>query len=656
MKCSQCGKEFDAEELKDGLCAECRPAEENKTAQEELSEQNKEGAESQKELRQENEEGTEAPETSQKKSSKKKIFFAAAVIALAAAAAAFFFLSPKEQKVSAQEHENPTALAYITEDEVALAKGTRTVSLYRNEAKGGTAKEQVSQLMGSSVPYIGEKNYLELANGEIVYIPLSMTSMQNMTGKLCVRTASGDEKVLDEEASVIYCHGDNSVYYNKMVDDKLVQTRYLNGELTPMSEIVGKENIVAVKASADDSLLQVLELDENQNTVAGGYFYNGKLHLLDPKYMVFDISDSGKDVFVMESDEQTGLVTLYRVKDLETEELEKLGSGMTEAVLYEDGSLAFLADCNIEANPNNPIGSIYLYQPETQTVEKQADNAVALVESEIRNKGWMNENGRDITTSELSRDFGRDKPLFAGQVHYIDAQGNLCASSAQAATVGESGLQGFVICEDFYNVDDYSFNDEIVFATGTKDYLYWSRGPELFRYRLGSMEQPEVIPLDESVEEKVEENAAQVGYLTSGSGDIIEETQESLVLKNFSDYSSITLLQNVGTLTLAGLNNDGTEIYFISEDGSLYAQTVTGRGNPKRIDSNVVQAQATSEGLYYVVGVEKPVEPVVGESGEEVQPQEPEYQYNLMFREYGKRKSVEVAQNVNTIAVLHVAQ
>ena len=154
----------------------------------------------------------------------------------------------------------------------------------------------------------------------------------------------------------------------------------------------------------------------------------------------------------------------------------------------------------------------------------------------------------------------------------------------------------------------------------------------------------------------MEENAAQVGYLTSGSGDIIEETQESLVLKNFSDDSSITLLQNVGTLTLAGLNNDGTEIYFISEDGSLYAQTVTGRGNPKRIDSNVVQAQATSEGLYYVVGVEKPVEPVVGESGEEVQPQEPEYQYNLMFREYGKRKSVEVAQNVNTIAVLHVAQ
>ena len=57
-----------------------------------------------------------------------------------------------------------------------------------------------------------------------------------------------------------------------------------------------------------------------------------------------------------------------------------------------------------------------------------------------------------------------------------------------------------------------------------------------------------------------------------------------------------------------------------------------------------------------MVGVEKPVEPVVGESGEEVQPQEPEYQYNLMFREYGKRKSIEVAQNVNTIAALHVAQ
>lgn len=73
--------------------------------------------------------------------------------------------------------------------------------------------------------------------------------------------------------------------------------------------------------------------------------------------------------------------------------------------------------------------------------------------------------------------------------------------------------------------------------------LTWSRGADLYRYNLGSMEEPQMIPLNESVEEKAQEVTAQVGYITIGSGDILEETNQTLVLKKFSDESSVTVLE-----------------------------------------------------------------------------------------------------------------
>lgn len=101
----------------------------------------------------------------------------------------------------------------------------------------------------------------------------------------------------------------------------------------------------------------MVQLDDDQNTVAGGYIYNGTLHLLDTQYNVYNISD--QDVFVVSSEEETGLVTLYRVSDLETGELEQLGSAVSEALLYSDGSLAFIADADLQANEYNPVGSLY---------------------------------------------------------------------------------------------------------------------------------------------------------------------------------------------------------------------------------------------------------------------------------------------------------
>ncbi len=595
---------------------------------------------------------TEHSEPSLAKPRNKMPLIAAAVLLVVAAAAAIWaFGGSHKQQIGAQEHLNPTSIAYTAEGKVGIVRNQETFDLYVNGAKGGN-REMINQIMSGSIPYAGDKNYVELANGDRVYIRMEVLSITQMNGKLCVRTADGVETELDESVSGIACHSDNSVFYNKTVDGQQVQMCYQDGQVTPVEEVLGEDALSVTAISKDGTLMQVAQLDENRNTTASGYYYEGQLHLLDSNQTVFQIAPIGKEVFVMQAPDSTGLVDLYRVKDLASAELEQVGTAVTEAVVYDDGSMSFVGDADIAANEHNPIGSIYLYNHADAVVEKLADNAVAILESQMRSKGWMNENGRDLTTSEISRDFSRDTQLWDGQVHYIDAQGNLCASSAQAATAGESGLQGFVISEDFYQVDDYSLNDEIVFATYAQNCLYWSRGADLYRYHLGSMEQPDVIPLNESVAEKAQQDGAQIGYITSGSGDIIEESQQVLILKKFQEENSVTLLEHVGELNLAGLDNDGRTIYFISEDGSLYEKSVENRSNPKLMDSGVLQAQATSDGLYYLLECKPQI--TVGASGEEESEQE--VSYNLMLRPYGSSQSQLIAQDVNTISAIYIGQ
>ncbi len=595
---------------------------------------------------------TEHSEPSLAKPRNKMPLIAAAVLLVVAATAAIWaFGGSHKQQIGAQDHLNPTSIAYTAEGKVGIVRNQETFDLYVNGAKGGN-REMINQIMSGSIPYAGDKNYVELANGDRVYIRMEVLSITQMNGKLCVRTADGVETELDESVSGIACHSDNSVFYNKTVDGQQVQMCYQDGQVTPVEEVLGEDALSVTAISKDGTLMQVAQLDENRNTTASGYYYEGQLHLLNSNQTVFQIAPIGKEIFVMQAPDNTGLVDLYRVKDLASAELEQVGTAVTEAVVYDDGSMSFVGDADIAANEHNPIGSIYLYNHADAVVEKLADNAVAILESQMRSKGWMNENGRDLTTSEISRDFSRDTQLWDGQVHYIDAQGNLCASSAQAATVGESGLQGFVISEDFYQVDDYSLNDEIVFATYAQNCLYWSRGADLYRYHLGSMEQPDVIPLNESVADKAQQDGAQIGYITSGSGDIIEESQQVLILKKFQEENSVTLLEHVGELNLAGLDNDGRTIYFISEDGSLYEKSVENRSNPKLMDSGVLQAQATSDGLYYLLECKPQI--TVGASGEEESEQE--VSYNLMLRPYGSSQPQLIAQDVNTISAIYIGQ
>ena len=643
MKCVHCGGEFTADQLQEnqGACPHC-----GQPQQMEADPQPEET----KEPTSDPQEKPDKPETAApRKRSSLPLIVGAVVIVLALAAVLWAVLGTGGQQVTAEQHNNPTVLTAFSDDAIRFAIGDELVAMYTNDAEDETERQYIANGLSISTPYIGSRNYVELANGEVVYLPMSFETSAEMVGKLYVRTADGEEKVLDENASVIYAYSDNAVYYNKLEDDKLVQTRYMDGELTPVSEIAGQENIIVTKASDDNSLLQVIQLDDDQNTVAGGYIYNGTLHLLDTQYNVYNISD--QDVFVVSSEEETGLVTLYRVSDLETGELEQLGSAVSEALLYSDGSMAFIADADLQANEYNPVGSLYRYDPATKTAEKWADNAVAILETTSQSDGW-NENVRQLATSEMQSTNEERQTLYPGQLHYIDAQGSLRAVSPDTATVGQSGLEGFTIYEKFYSVNGYEIDYDIDFTAANNTYIYWGVEDQMYRYQLGSMQQPQVVTLDSSLAEQ-STTAMQVGYLITGSGNVLEESDSRLVLKNFEDDSTFVILDNVGTITLVGMDNDGENVYFISEDNSLYSKAVESRSNPKRIASKVTAAVSTSDGLYFLQESENQPEPVIGESGGV---EETETVTDLMYLPHGESQPQLLLENVTGISYYYFPQ
>ena len=643
MKCVHCGGEFTADQLQEnqGACPHC-----GQPQQMEADPQPEET----KEPTSDPQEKPDKPETAAPhKRSSLPLIVGAVVIILALAAVLWAVLGTGGQQVTAEQHNNPTVLTAFSDDAIRFAIGDELVAMYTNDAEDETERQYIANGLSISTPYIGSRNYVELANGEVVYLPMSFETSAEMVGKLYVRTADGEEKVLDENASVIYAYSDNAVYYNKLEDSKLVQTRYMDGELTPVSEIAGQDNIVVTKASSDNSLLQVIQLDDDQNTVAGGYIYNGTLHLLDTQYNVYNISD--QDVFVVSSEEETGLVTLYRVSDLETGELEQLGSAVSEVLLYSDGSMAFIADADLQANEYNPVGSLYRYDPATKTAEKWADNAVAILETTSQSDGW-NENVRQLATSEMQSTNEERQTLYPGQLHYIDAQGSLRAVSPNTATVGQSGLEGFTIYEKFYSVNGYEIDYDIDFTAANNTYIYWGVEDQMYRYQLGSMQQPQVVTLDSSLAEQ-STTAMQVGYLITGSGNVLEESDSRLVLKNFEDDSTFVILDNVGTITLVGMDNDGENVYFISEDNSLYSKAVESRSNPKRIASKVTAAVSTSDGLYFLQESENQPEPVIGESGEV---EEAETVTDLMYLPHGESQPQLLLENVTGISYYYFPQ
>ena len=615
MKCSQCGKELSAEESKNpnSLCAECA-----KTSIE-----------------------------GQSKQSGKKTFLMVGILLVLLMIGAGIFFASRGNEDQDIDHMNPIAASFSTEEAGYLVKDGKILPLYCNKAENEMERKQIQQMFSSPL-FVSRQNYAELANGETVYISLTFNSMQDVHSKMISLDAKGQETVIAEEVRLFAAYSDDAVYYETLTKDgKVQQFQYKDGASTPVSQLAGRDDVILLDVSKDGRLSYFAN-----EKLESGYLYNGELHMMEAGYNILDISKTGTEVYVRGESQVPGLIDLYRVKDLTTGELEPLGKQVSEVMQYDNGNVSFLGDCALTEGTKNPIGTIYIFNAETGKIVKAAEGAAAIVESSLRPEGWMNENGRDLLPIEMTQEFTRDHTIYEGNIHYINEDGSFCAASFTE----EGQEDAKVIAEDFYDINNFTYHPEVSFITAADKYLYWARGSELFRYELGSLADPKIIPLDESIEDKLKEESAQLGYIVSGSGDIVEETRETLVLKKFDSEESITVLENVGELRLLGMDNAGKHMYFLSEDGSMYEKSIETRSNPKLISPKVFRAATAEDGLYFMaLHKNEGYDPTIGES-EALEAGKPtkEYQYNLMYLEYGKTKPEMIYEDVIYLAGSHI--
>ena len=190
MKCVHCGGEFTADQLQEnqGACPHC-----GQPQQMEADPQPEET----KEPTSDPQEKPDKPETAAPhKRSSLPLIVGAVVIILALAAVLWAVLGTGGQQVTAEQHNNPTVLTAFSDDAIRFAIGDELVAMYTNDAEDETERQYIANGLSISTPYIGSRNYVELANGEVVYLPMSFETSAEMVGKLYVRTADGEEKVL----------------------------------------------------------------------------------------------------------------------------------------------------------------------------------------------------------------------------------------------------------------------------------------------------------------------------------------------------------------------------------------------------------------------------------------------------------------------------
>lgn len=75
-----------------------------------------------------------------------------------------------------------------------MANGNQTVELYENAAEEESDREEINEMFSYSTPYIGKQNYVEMENGDTIYLPLNITSTEEMTGQTLPENCCGRRK------------------------------------------------------------------------------------------------------------------------------------------------------------------------------------------------------------------------------------------------------------------------------------------------------------------------------------------------------------------------------------------------------------------------------------------------------------------------------
>ena len=548
-------------------------------------------------------EPTPSPAENKPRSAKKSKLPLAAVIGgmavAAAAVCAYFFLgdpSAKGQKTAA-EVPTTTMVSYSTNRALKTTAGSQRqpVPLFLNDAYTLSDFTSIAQLMQQSPIYVGYQNYAELEN-EVVYVDTVIFSVNSASSQTSHNLYSmpygGQPVLLDSGVQAIQASGENFVYYSKIVDGKIVQYRYANGEITNVNQELGLDHVAISTCSADSSVFGFYGANNNSDgslSNTSGYVVNGQVHTLSSTANVYYVSKDGKTVYVTDT-AKSPASALYYVSDLAAGTLEEITPYLTEFIFYDDtGSAAYIGGREIGKDEINPSCNLGYFDASTKTNHIIATDAVAIVEASAKSYAWLNENSKEMFVTELSNKISVEKPVKEGCFHYINAAGDFMAGDVEGNT--------FTIAQGFYSSNSYTLAQDLYYLTFQNGAFLWNNGDTVYKYTVGSMAAPQTITLDGQLSDKLS-GSMQVGYFMDSSGNLIEQTENTLTKKNFDSSSITSVYDSPNAFTIIGLNQTGDSVFFLTADNSLYEKSLNNTSNPKPVASQVHSAVAVTDGLY----------------------------------------------------------
>jgi len=482
--------------------------------------------------------------------------------------------------------------------QVLLPGSRQELSLYRNEATALEAYSLFQQSLASGA-YVGPENFAQLRD-ETVFLQSNFLDYDSSSGQLeadyvLYSVKNGRQTLIDSGVSGISCASAQSVYYLKYENDMPVQYRYRDGVVTPVTDLIPDDFALVTHCSQDDKVLgfAAATLDGAGNyAMNNGYLVDGQERRFGSgSLQVLYLSPDGEQLYAGLIQDELGRATdLYTLAPRQEQEPLLLAQNVTEVSFYEeDGSASFIAVEELSEELQNPVGMLLHFDPQSGESLPLAGEAVALLEATPRSYAWLNEQADELLITEQGSRTSFPKQLAAGQAHYINAQGALCASDGQ---------QTVELFPDFYQPESYAYGEGLYYLACQGQDLIWAQGDVVYRYRAGSLAEPQRLQLEAPLEEKIQ-SGTEIGYVLLEDGSVLEQSGSTLTARPF-EGSSYTVLDSPEDVLFLGLSPDGKSFYYLDGAKALRRKALSPEGDSALVAENVSKALVCDDGLYYL--------------------------------------------------------
>ena len=543
-------------------------------------------------------------ETLKQNENKKKripIILAAAVCVAGVAAIGFIFAGKETLPTPEEAAKQRTMVSYTTKNAIhtVLPENHRELTLYLNNAKDLSSYNTFSQIISGNATYIGKENFIRMGE-EVLYLQTVFNALDTVNQSLDAEyilysLKEGQEPVIvDTGVQGISCSSEKSVFYSKNVDGMTQQYRYHDGSITPVTELVPADFVLVTHCSRDDSVIGFAAADYNSDgsyQMNNGYLAGETLHRFDNSTSeVYFVSPDGAHIYIIDIEEGgSRAVDVNYVTDIPSGQMMKVASTVSELSFYQDsGAMTCIGEVELSDEIMNPVGKLLYFDPQAQSTQTIAEDAVALVESVAKTYPWLNEASNEMLVTEQDNRFIIPEEVKKGQFHFINKDGAFCAADQNGSV--------FEVFPDFYVPENYVYASDLYYLTEQNDTFYWTKGDQVYKYRAGSLTAPETVTLDADLLEKIE-NGVEIGYVLTSDGSVLEQSGNTLNLKPFGEPSS-TVYDSPNNIYVIGISSKGDKIYFRNDSSQLFEKEIHSSKEPKLLAEQVQDAVTVENGLY----------------------------------------------------------